>query len=431
MNIIGTSLNHRTAPIEIRESLHLSKNEIDELIPLLKERYFSEGFILSTCNRTEIFGFPKDEKTEIAEVQNFIINYKHVDGLKKTNFANFFSCGAIKHIFSVASGIDSLIIGDSQIHAQVKDSFQIATDHHFAGSILKKVFDSTVKVGKRAINETGIGEGAVSVSYAAIQVIEKIYASFENKSALVIGAGETGELAARHLRDKGIGKLAISNRTLTKAETVAEMLHAEIIPFNSIEDNLHNFDIIVSATSAEGYVISYDQIKNSIKKRRGNPIVVMDIALPRDIDPKVAKIDNVFYHDIDSLKIIVEQNLKRREKEIPKVESIIMDEMVNLFSWYNALEVVPAIKGLRDFFEEIRSEEVEKIKNKVTPEDLRKLDEMTKRLIGRLLHNPTIKLRQLAESGVNYQDVANYTYIIRDLFETETETAETNKEETA
>lgn len=427
MNIIGTSLNHRTAPIEIRESLHLSKNEIDELIPQLRERYFSEGFILSTCNRTEIFGFPKDEKTDISEVQNFVINYKHVEGLKKTNFANFFSCGAIKHIFSVASGIDSLIIGDSQIHAQVKDSFQIASDHNFAGSILKKVFDSTVKVGKRAITETGIGEGAVSVSYAAIQVIEKIYASFENKSALVIGAGETGELAARHLRDKGIGKLAISNRTLSRAETVAEMLHAEIIPFNSIEDNLHNFDIIVSATSAEGYIISYDQIKNSIKKRRGNPIVVMDIALPRDIDPKVAKIDNVFYHDIDSLKIIVEQNLKKREKEIPKVESIIMDEMVNLFSWYNALEVVPAIKGLRDFFEEIRSEEVEKIKNKVTPEDLKKLDEMTKRLIGRLLHNPTIKLRQLAESGVNYQDVANYTFIIRDLFET----AETNKEENA
>ncbi len=417
MNLIGTSINHHTASIEQREALHLSKNEITEFMDVLRREYLTDGFVISTCNRTEIFGLPVENDINISRIQDALLNYKRVDGLTNKNFLNFFSCGAVKHLFSVTSGIDSLILGDSQIHGQMKEAFQLAIDMNFAGTVMRRIFDTAVKVGKRSISETAIGEGAVSVSYAAIQVVEKIFSSFENKSAIVIGAGETGELAAVHLKDKGIGKIAIANRTLNRAEELARKVYGEIVPFENLKENLHNFDIIVSATSAPGIIISQDEVKAIVKKRRGTPVCLMDLALPRDIDPTVAKLDGVFYNDIDSLGKIIDQNIKRREKEIPAVENIILEEMQNLFSWYNTLEVIPTIKKIRDFFEEIRQEEIEKIRHKIHEDDLKKLDDMTKRLVGRLLHNPTIRLRQVAESGLNYQEVANYTSVISNLFE--------------
>lgn len=419
MNLIGTSINHHTATIEQREALHLSKNEMTEFIGLLRNNLLSDGFVISTCNRTEIFGLPIDNNLDISKIQDALLSYKHVDGLSNKNFLNFFSCGAVKHLFSVTSGIDSLILGDSQIHGQMKDAFQLSVDMNFAGTIMRRIFDTATRVGKRSITETEIGEGAVSVSYAAIQVVEKIFANLQNRSAIVIGAGETGELAALHLKDKGIGKIAIANRTLIRAEELARKVQGEIVPFENLHELLHNFDIVISATSAPGVILNYDEVKTIVKKRRGNPVCLMDLALPRDIDPAVTKLDGVFYNDIDTLGKIIDMNIRKREKEIPAVEAIILEEMQNLFSWYNTLEVIPTIKKIRDFFEEIRQEEIDKIKHKVHEEDIKKLDDMTKRLVGRLLHNPTIRLRQIAESGLNYQEVANYTSVISNLFNPE------------
>lgn len=426
MNLIGTSINHHTATIEQREALHLSKNEMTEFIGILRNNLLSDGFVISTCNRTEIFGLPTDNNLDISKIQNALLDYKHVDGLTNKNFLNFFSCGAVKHLFSVTSGIDSLILGDSQIHGQMKEAFQLSVDMNFAGTIMRRIFDTATRVGKRSITETEIGEGAVSVSYAAIQVVEKIFANLQNRSAIVIGAGETGELAAIHLKDKGIGKLAISNRTLSRAEELARKVYGEIVPFENLHELLHNFDIVISATSAPGVILNYDEVKTIVKKRRGNPVCLMDLALPRDIDPSVAKLDGVFYNDIDTLGKIIDMNIRKREKEIPVVEAIILEEMQSLFSWYNTLEVIPTIKKIRDFFEEIRQEEIDKIKHKVHEEDIKKLDDMTKRLVGRLLHNPTIRLRQIAESGLNYQEVANYTSVISNLFNPEQVDEEVN-----
>lgn len=416
MNLVGITINHNTAPIELREALHLSKDEIVELIPRLKQNSIAEGVVISTCNRTEIFWFPQDYSLNFNSILDTLINFKPIEGIKPEHFSKYFSCGAVKHLFSVASGIDSLVIGDSQILGQVKDAFEISENMNFAGTILKRVFDFAVKVGKRSIKETSIGEGAVTVSYASVQIVEKIFASLEKKSALVIGAGETGELAAIHLRDKGVGHIAISNRTISKAEALAEKVHAEIVPFPYLKEHLHKFDIILSATSADHFIISKDDIVSAMKKRKGTPMVLMDIAIPRDIDPEVKKIENVFYNDIDSLKVIVDQNIQKRKNEIPTVQKIVMEEMINLFSWYNTLDVVPAIKSIREFFDEIRSDELEKIKNKVSEEDFTKVEDMTRRMIGRLLHNPTVKLRELAESGVNLQEVTTNTLILKELF---------------
>ncbi len=416
MNLVGITINHRTAPIELREALHFSKNEIVDLIPQMKENLFHEGFIISTCNRTEIYGIPKISKLHFQNIIDFLLSFKKVEGLKPEHFEKYFSCGAVKHLFKVSTGIDSLIVGDSQILGQVKDAFEISEDMHFSGSVLKRVFDATIKVGKRAIRESEIGEGAVTVSYASVQVVEKIFASLEKKKALVIGAGETGELAAIHLRDKGVGEIAISNRTLERAEKLAEKVHGEIIPFTQLNDHIHHFDIIISATSSSHVILTKDDIKQMMKKRKGLPVVIMDIAMPRDIDPEVQEIDNVFYHDIDSLEVIVKQNMKKREKEIPKVEAIVMEELVSFFSWYNTLEVVPTIKRVREFFEDIRKDELEKIKHKVTDDDYAKLEDMTRRMVGRLLHNPTIKLREIAEQGTNIQEVETHSVILKELF---------------
>jgi glutamyl-tRNA reductase len=416
MNLVGISINHKTSPLELREAVHLSRNEIIEFIPRIKESLFSEGVVISTCNRTEIFGFPENLGLDPTPLIEKLIEFKPGVGIKHEHFTKYFSCGAVKHLFSVASGIDSMIIGDSQILGQVKEAFEISEDLNFAGSILRRIFDTATRVGKRAIKETTIGEGAVTVSYAAVQVVEKIFANLEKKSALVIGAGETGELAAIHLREKGVGKIAISNRTIERAKALAEKIHGEIIPFQITKEHLHNFDIVISATSAENVVLSFDDVKTAMKKRRGAPLLLMDIAVPRDIDPEVRKIDNVFYHDMDSLKIIVDQNMQKRRDQIPIVEKMIMEEMVGFFGWYNTLDVVPTIKTMRSFFEEIRHDELEKIKNKVSDEDFSKIEDMTRRMIGRLLHNPTVKLREFAESGANINDVTTNTLILKELF---------------
>ena len=416
MNLVGISINHKTSSLELREALHLNHDEIVTFIPRLKESLFSEGVVISTCNRTEIFGFPKINEFNLSPIINELIQFKPVNGIQQEHFLKFFSCGAVRHIFSVASGIDSMIIGDSQILGQVKEAFEISEDLDFAGAALRKIFDTAIKTGKRTIKETKIGEGAVTISYAAVQVVEKIFSNLDKKSALVIGAGETGELAAVHLRDKNIGKLAVSNRTIERAEILAEKVHGEIVPFQFLKEQLHNFDIIISATSSDNIIISFEDIRSALKKRKSSPVVLMDIAVPRDIDPDVKKIENVFYHDMDSMKIIVDQNLQKRKDQVPLVQKIIIDEMKGFYGWLNTLDVVPPIKTMRSFFEEIRNDELEKIKNKVSKEDYFKIEDMTRRMMGRILHNPTVKLREFAETGANIKEVTAHTIILKELF---------------
>jgi glutamyl-tRNA reductase len=416
MNLLSISINHRTAPVELREVLHLSSAEIKILLGELKGSLFSEGFILSTCNRTEIYGFPILPQTNYKDLQNFLTDRKPAASLMPENFQNFFSCGAVNHLFRVASGIDSLFVGDNQILGQVKEAFQLSEDTNFAGYLLRKVFDSAIIAGKRAKTETEISEGAITISYAAVQLIEKVFSYLNKKSALVIGIGETGELAAKHLKDKGIGKLTITNRTLSTAEKIAGEIRASVLPFNDFRKHLHDYDIIISATSSPDLILSYDDIKTAMKQRNSMPLTLMDIAVPRDIDFRVKTIENVFYQDIDSLKIIVDQNLKKRQSEIPRVQKIVTEELINFFSWYNSLEVTPTIVSLRKFFEDIRNEEVEKVKNKLKPEELEKIELVTKRIVNKLLHQPTTELKKLSENGTNTEGSAAFVSAIKHIF---------------
>jgi glutamyl-tRNA reductase len=416
MNLLALSINHNSAPVELREALFLQKEEIDEFINKAKGNILNEGLVISTCNRTEIYGLPANEEIGFDHILKFLLSRKPVSQIKNEHFKNYFSRDAVTHLFRVITGIDSMLIGDNQIYHQVKDSFLISEKNQFSGFLMKRLFDAAIKTGKRAISETEICEGAVTVSYAAVQLVEKIFSNLNKKSALVIGAGETGEIAAKHLKEKGIGKLYITNRTLERAEKVAEELNAKIIPFINFKEFLHEYDIVISATSSEGFIISKDDIRAVMKKRNFSPTVLMDIAVPRDIDPAVKEIDYVFYNDIDSLNIIVEQNLAKRVDEIPKVEKIIEEEVAAFFNWYNSLEVAPTIKNLRDIFENIRSEEISKNKNRFSPEDQEKLEIITRRIINKILHHPTIELKKLNAAGNNPDEAAMKISIIRELF---------------
>ncbi|MDH3269454.1 MAG: glutamyl-tRNA reductase [Ignavibacteria bacterium] len=415
MNLIAISINHRTAPVELREAVYLKEDEIRPFINIAKDNQIKEGLILSTCNRTEIFGIPSSEVSSHKNFQNLLLNFKQSQNITEQHFQNFVSRDAIKHLFSVATGIDSLLVGDNQVFKQVKDSFQTAEETNFAGYIMHRIFDAAIRTGKRAISETSISEGAVTVSYAAVQLTEKIFSNLSKKSALVIGAGETGEIAAKHLSEKGIGRLAVTNRTKEKADKLAQKLNAKVVPFTEFKDSIYNFDIIISATAAPEILIRRDDVKTALKKRSNKSMILMDIAIPRDIDPETKEIDYVFYHDLDSLNIIVEQNLSKRKSEIPKVEKIIEEELDTFWEWYNSLQAAPAIKDLRDLFEEIRNEEVEKNKNKFTNEDQEKLEIVTKRIINKILHHPTIELRKTGKSSKS-SDTATKIGIIRDLF---------------
>lgn len=416
MNLLSVCINHHTAPVDARESLFLQENEIREFIKKIKRDLLTEGLVISTCNRTEIYGLPSDKKINSQNLQNFLLQFKAKQEFNKEYFQHFFSKPAIEHLFSVATGINSLLVGDNQIFKQVKESIEISEEMQFTGFLTRRVFDAAIKAGKRAISETGISDGAVTVSYAAVQLIEKIFSTLNKKSALVIGTGETGEIAAKHLKAKGIGRLALTNRTFEKAEKLANELNTAVFPFDSFKDHLYKFDIIISATSSEGIIINKADIETAMKKRNHASLVLMDIAIPRDIDSASSDLDYVFYHDVDSLNIIVEQNLEKRKGEIPKVKKIIDEEIAEFYIWYNSLEAAPTIKTLRDHFETIRSEEVEKNINKFTETDREKLDIITKRIINKILHHPTVELKKNSESGISPDESALRISIIRELF---------------
>lgn len=394
MNLIGVSINHRTASVELRESLNLNTEEIAILINSLKQSLLKEGLIISTCNRTEIIGITVSERITFDSLISELLNLKSVDGISSESFEKFKSFSVIEHIFRLVTGIDSMLIGDNQIFKQVKESFQIADENNFIGFYLKKIMDFSLRIGKRAITETAISEGAVTVSFAAVQLIEKIFANLSKKSVLVIGTGETGEIAAKHLRDRGVVRLALTNRTFEKAEKLAKELNTAVFPFDNFKEHLHKFDIIVSATGSQDFILSKFDIEKTMKKRNYESLVIVDIAVPRDIDPDCRNLENVFYNDIDSLNIIVEQNLSKRRNEIPKVEKIIKEELNGFTEWLNSLQVSPIIKALREKFEAIRSEEVQNNINRFSNEDKEKLEIVTKKIINKILHNPTIELKK-------------------------------------
>ena len=416
MNLFCLGINHRTAPIEIREKLWFSAAEVQALIPVIKDRYAAECVLTSTCNRTELYFRPLDETLDAFSLWTFLVGDKHAEAFaQEQHFYLIRSLNVVKHLFSVASGIDSLVIGDVQILNQLKEAYTIAQDTGTTSVILNRLFTNAFHAGKRARSETEIGEGAVSVSYAATELASKIFDDLSKRTALLIGAGETGMLTARHLSGRTLGKLLVANRTRSRAEELALELKGTVIEFNDLHNNLQHVDIIISAVEAPNYIISCDQLKQAMKHRGNRPLFIIDIGVPRNIEPAANTIGNIFLHDIDALNNIIESNVAHRQAQIRRVEEIILEEITEFNTWFNSLQVTPTIQQLREQFESIRQSEVEKLRHQFGPEKQEEIELLTKRIVNKILHTPLVNLRN-GTGDKSSPDTHHKIHLIRHLF---------------
>lgn len=416
MDLLLVGLNHKTASVEVREKLYYTLEETEKILPEIVYLFLKEAVLLSTCNRTELYGILKSEEIKPEQLIDFLINKKEAGGVvNPSHFYIMRSYDAVRHLLEVASGVDSMLIGDVQILGQVKDAYEIAVKCGVVGTLLHEVFHTAFRTGKRAKSETSISEGAVSVSYAAVELAEKIFADLSKKKGMLIGAGETAELTAKHLTARGINDLYIANRTIERAQKLAEQFNGKVIKLEEITDKLAEVDIVISSVTVDNYILTFQQVKNAISKRGNKPILIIDIGVPRNVEPRVKDIENVFLEDIDSLESIAKANYERRLNEIPKVQQIIDEELKKLAKWYEAHQVAPTIKLLRDRFEEIRRLEIEKYKNKFSPEDFEKVDALTKSLINKLLHTPTVNIRE-SSNGKPESERIKFIQFVRELF---------------
>ncbi len=417
MNLRSIGISHTSASVETREKMWMSPDEIREALKQLHTKFFDECMIVSTCNRTEVYGIPPQPGVNDLDLKQFLIGLKGATGLvAPDHFYTNDSGEAVNHLFQVAAGIDSMVIGDIQILGQVKEAFQLAQEMDRLGPVLNRLMQATLHLGKRVRTETSICEGAVSVSYAAVELASKIFEDLSRKSVLMIGAGETGELAAKHLAGKGIGDIRIANRTRAKAEALAAQLGGSAVDYEHLVDALRTADIVITSVTSPSYIVGPAEVHKVMKMRSNNPLFIIDIGVPRNVDPSCGKIENVFLYDLDSLSAVVDGNLKLRKAEIPRVMEIIRDETDAFFRWYNALQVGPTIHDLREALETIRREEVEKNINRFASQDRELLEMVTRRILNKLLHNPVTLLRQGAENGDGDSETLRRTKALRDLF---------------
>ena len=399
MNLLCVGISHHTAPLDVRERLWFSSEEIRQTLPLLKPIGISECVMFSTCNRTELYMLTEDNTRLSEEIKRMLITQKSADGkVQPSDLFSLTAGDAARHLFRVAAGTDSMVLGDVQILAQVKDGFHLATELATAGFFMNRLFQLAFRAGKRARTETEIGDGAVSVSYAAVELAEKIFDDLHKKSALVIGAGETAELTATHLRGKEIGKLFITNRTQERAEQLAEKVQGVVIPFDKWFDILPDVDIVISSVEVNRFVLAAPDIQRTLKHYGSKILFIIDIGVPRNIDPEVKNIENVFLYDLDKLNLMVEENLQKRRAEIPKVEAVITEVLAELTHWYSSLEVNPTITALTQFMENIRQEELAKNINRFDPKDRELVELVTKRMINKIIHAPIVNLRNGQET---------------------------------
>ncbi|MEI8135479.1 MAG: glutamyl-tRNA reductase [bacterium] len=433
--LISIGLSHHAVPVELREKVTFSQNEIGKILLRMKDVFADEALLISTCNRTELYLRPLNEELSSDYLIDFLLEAKALPAderaLLKREFVKRSYCDAIIHLFEVISGIDSQILGDQQIFGQIKDAFRIAEEVGATGTFMTKLAHAGFHVAKRVRSETDLVVGAGTVSYAAVEFARKVFDGFSDRVALIIGAGETAELSAGYLADKGIGKLFIANRTPTTAEALVKELATkitlpkiEIISLMEIDRILHTVDIVISSTGSDDIILHVDTVESALRLRKTSlPMVLIDIAVPRDIDPAIGKLPQVFLKDIDDLADIVDQNSKKRKDEIPKINSIINQEFESFLDLFTKLEVGPTIASLREKFERIRLEELESHRSKLSNDDYERFDQMTRKVINRLLHTPTVMLKA---PRTTKDDLQARIELVRMLFALDSEETERN-----
>lgn len=432
MHTLVVGLNYKTAPVEIREKLSFIEAELPNAMAALKEeKSILEDVIVSTCNRTEIYAVVDQVHTGRYYIKNFLSKWFDIpiENFEKHLYIRE-NEESIEHLFRVASGIDSMVLGETQILGQVRKSFLEAQEIGATGTIYNKLFKQAITFAKRAHNETTINENAVSVSYAAVELAKKIFGSLSHKHITILGAGKMGELAIENLYGSGVGKVTVVNRTFEKAEALAKKFNGEAKSIKELQCTLLDSDILISSTGSTEYVIDYELMEFVERLRKGKPIFLVDIAVPRDIDPRVGDLPNVFLYDIDDLQGIVEANLAERKQAAKQIQEMIGQEIVEFKDWVATLGVVPIIAALRKKANTIQQETMKSIENKMpnlTERERKILSKHTKSIINQLLKDPILQAKEIANSPKASQNLQLYQQIfgIEDLVEEEIKAQQT------
>lgn len=397
--IILLGLNHKTAPVEIRECLAFDGDETKiALKELMTKPAIKEAVLLSTCNRIEVLLAVEEENQAVQTAKTFVAGFKKVPVSDfEESLYLYKGDEAVRHIFRVASSLDSMMVGEPQILGQIKEAYRTATLLKSSGVILNRLLHKTFFIAKRVRSETGIGDNAVSISYAAIELGRKIFGTLENKEVLLIGAGEMAELAVEHLLRHRSGQITVANRTFERGVELAKRYSGNAIRFDEIPHMLNQIDIIISSTGSPEFVLQHKQVKPLMRKRRNRPLFFIDIAVPRDIDPAINRISNVYVYDIDDLKGVVDDNIEDRNREALKAERLIDEAVIRFRQWLAGLAVVPTIVDIRKKTNELMQAEVTKTLNTLSPlpdKQRRAIENMARALVNKILHAPTQFLKE-------------------------------------
>jgi glutamyl-tRNA reductase len=394
--ILLLGVNHKNTPLEVREKLALSSGYEEPLQALGKIKGLREYYLLSTCNRVEILVSVRGD----AEVEEDLSRFLFGDDVSPEHYKKYLyyyhNEEAVHHLFMVAASLDSMIVGEAQILGQLKEAYRWSAEEKCTGPILNRLLHKAFSVAKRVRSETQIGSSAVSISYAAIELAKKIFGSLENKRVLLIGAGEMAELAAEHLMGNGAQDMVVANRTLERALDLAKRFNGRAVGLDELYEQLEQVDIIVSSTGASGIILHKDDVKPLMRNRLNKPLFFIDIAVPRDLDPALNDLDNVYLYDIDDLNNVVELNKAERDKEAVKASRIVDEEALKFKGWLAGLSITPTITALREKGNQVSQMELERTLPRLkslTPKERKSVEKMAAAIVSKILHDPVIFLK--------------------------------------
>ncbi len=399
MNLLLIGVNHNTAPVALREKLAGLMPDVGRAYQTLKAcPELMEVLLYTTCNRVELLCVTGDPATAEARLKAFFAGDPEIGAgaLDESLYVRRDS-EAVQHLFRVAASLDSMVVGEPQILGQVKAAYRQATQHQATGPILNRLLHKTFSVAKRVRRETGIGDQAVSVSYAAIALGRKIFGTLAGKVVLLLGAGEMAELALEHLKGQGVAKIVVANRTLERGVRLAERFKGEAVSLEELEAQLLAADILLSSTGSDEYLLTRDRVKAVMRRRKQRPLFLIDIAVPRDLDPAINDLDNVYLYNIDDLQEVVEQGWQHRQKEAAKAERLVAAETLKFLDWLDTLAVYPTIIALKEKAERISKGELKKTLGQLgplSPEQRQALEVLAQAITGKLLHDPIIFLKR-------------------------------------
>ncbi|MDX1984898.1 MAG: glutamyl-tRNA reductase [Bryobacteraceae bacterium] len=413
IHIVG--LNHRTAPVEVRERLAFPAAQLSSAIDqLLRGEGVDEGLILSTCNRVEVAVAAEGDAPGL--VQRFFEECRQVPrAVVEPHLYHYHGREAIRHLFRVAASLDSMVVGEPQILGQLKEAYAAAKQRGAVNGLLDGLMTRAFSVAKRVRSETEIGQNAVSVSYAAVELAREIFGNLNGRSILLIGAGKMSELAARHLQRAGVKKILVTNRTRERADQMAELFHGTVVPYDQFQKGVAEADIVITSSGAPHYILDRQNMQPIMHQRRNRPVFLIDIAVPRNVEPSVNQLDNVFLYDIDDLGRVVEQNRHTRLEEAADAERIIEEEVEKMLARLREREITPTIVAIQERLEEVRMGELARLRAKLGPLSAHQeeaLEALTKSMMGKIAHGPIAELRRVAGRG----EAAGAVDLVRRIF---------------